>query len=391
MVGSRIGQLAVITACGALSASVLFVPSAAAAPRAAAPHWRVVAQTPPTHPGFLYSIIAPSPTSAYALGFGLNGTAPSFPIGRHWNGRRWSMVRWPASLNDNGISCAGASSPTDVWAFSGAGGHLGNGPPNAAALRLVGFRWVVSRILSSAPVTAITGCNVLGPADVWVFGGAFFGIAGPIGTWHLTRSGWRQANTGKVQLIDASVVSDRDIWAGGGEYAPVPKVAPIVARWNGSSWRVIGSVGSVLPSPTNSTMVYIDAIRALSATDVWARAVSVNFVTPAKVFVVHWNGQRWSRVKPGSPGYYLPAAVSDGHGGWWSAPYPATSPDVRYLLHRVGSQWTKVQLPAADPLVAWSVSFVHVPHSQAMLAVGTTEPTGRPAVGVVLAFGTLPQ
>ena len=390
MASSRTGQLAVITACGALSAVALFAPSAAATPRATAPRWRVVAQTAANRPEYLDAIVAPSPTSAWALGFGVNGTAPSFPVGRHWNGRRWSIVRWPAGLKDNGISCTGASSPSDVWAFSGAGGHQGNGPPNAAALRLRGGRWVVSRILSSAPATGITGCNVIAPADVWVFGGGFFGLAGPTGTWHLTRSGWRQLNTGKVQLIGASVVSASDIWAGGGEYAPVPKVAPIVARWNGSSWRVIRSVGSVLPSPTNRKMVFIDAVRALSA-NVWARAVSVNFVTPAKVFVVHWNGHRWSRVKPGSPGYYLPGAVSDGHGGWWSAPYLTTSPFVRYLLHRVGSRWTTVQLPAADPLALWSVRLVHVPHSRAMLAAGTTEPPGRHAVGVVLAFGTLPR
>src|SRR5262245_7948018 len=358
MVTSRIGQLVVIAGCGALSASALFASSAAAAPRAAAAHWRGVARTQAN--SYLDSIVAPGPASAWALGFGGNGISPSFPVGRHWNGRRWLTVRWPAGLKDNGISCAGASSPSNVWAFTGAGGHQGDGAPNAAALRLRSGRWVVSKILSSAPATGITGCKVIGPANVWVFGGAFAGTAGPAGTWHLTRAGWKHLDTGNVHLIRASVVSARDVWAAGGEYAPVPRVRPIVARWNGSSWRVIRSVGSVLPLPTNSRLVYTDAVRAISATNVWVQAISTNFTT-RKVFVAHWNGHRWTRVKPGRPGYYLPTAVSDGHGGWWSAPYLATGP-VRYLLHRVGSRWTRVPLPAADPLAPWSVRLVHVPH-----------------------------
>jgi hypothetical protein len=57
----------------------------------------------------------------------------------------------------------------------------------------------------------------------------------------------------------------------------------------------------------------------------------------------------------------------------------------------VTSQWTKVPLPAADPLAPWSVKVIHVPHSGAMLAVGAVEKLGQPHVGVVLAFGTLPR
>ncbi len=118
MASSRIGHVLVITACGALSVSALVVSSSAAATPRAAPHWRVVVQTPAG--SYLGSIVAPSRTTAWALGAGANGMGPSFPVGRHWNGRRWSIVRWPTGLKDNGISCTGASSPSDVWAFTGA-------------------------------------------------------------------------------------------------------------------------------------------------------------------------------------------------------------------------------------------------------------------------------
>lgn len=60
-------------------------------------------------------------------------------------------------------------------------------------------------------------------------------------------------------------------------------------------------------------------------------------------------------------------------------------------LHRSGLRWTRIPLPAADPLRAGLVQIVHVPHSQAMLAAGYTAQAGKPTVGLVLAFGTLPR
>src|SRR4029077_10609540 len=86
--------------------------------------------------------------------------------------------------------------------------------------------------------------------------------------------------------------------------------------------------------------------------------------------VVHWNGRTWRRVAPGSAGYYLPTAVSDGHGGWWSVPYRADQP-VRYLLHRAHGRWTRFSLPV--PLLVYlgaissSFDMIHVPHTDTML------------------------
>jgi hypothetical protein len=36
----------------------------------------------------------------------------------------------------------------------------------------------------------------------------------------------------------------------------------------------------------------------------------------------HWNGASWSQVATTGFGYYLPVAVPDTHGGWWSTGYP---------------------------------------------------------------------
>jgi hypothetical protein len=111
-----------------------------------------------------------------------------------------------------------------------------------------------------------------------------------------------------------------------------------------------------------------------------------NVVGSGNVWV--FGGREWGRVKPGSPGYYLPTAVSDGHGGWWSQPY-ADSALTRYLLHRVGGRWLRSALPIAlvDPIGGLPYyEIIRVPHSDTMLVAGS--PLSGPE-GVVLALGRL--
>jgi hypothetical protein len=190
-------------------------------------------------------------------------------------------------------------------------------------------------------------------------------------------------------IIDASVVSAGDLWAAAADASTIrPK--PVLARWNGTSWTEDNSIGAVLPTPTRTRGVSIAAIRAFSDRDVWVQAW-LSTSQSLSALVVHWNGSRWRRVGPSSPGYYLPTAVPDGHGGWWSAPF-AASRLTSYLLHEVNGRWTRFRLPTPQPLLAALVSIAHVPHSRAMLATGQYRLLGRTSpIAVVLAFGALPS
>jgi hypothetical protein len=227
-------------------------------------------------------------------------------------------------------------------------------------------------------------------SDVWVFGGAVAGAEPPIGTWHLHGSTWTQLKTGNLVLFNASAVAASDIWATGADVSHGRPYRPVMGHWNGRSWQEITSIDSALPKSTNTTQVGLEAVNALSATDVSVLAGVFRRSTESFV-VVHWNGRKWGRVKPGSAGYYLPTAVSDGHGGWWSQPY-LTTVSTRYLLHRVGGRWLRSALPVAlvDVLDGNLLSYdiVHVPHSDAMLIAGSPFTPGHPQ-GVVLALGRL--
>jgi hypothetical protein len=155
------------------------------------------------------------------------------------------------------MTCAGASSPGNVWAFSGANGVEGNLPGTVSALRLLNGRWTFVR---DFPGNYVSGCNVIGPGNVWVFGGGAR-IGPAIGTWHLAGSRWTELNTGKIVLINGSVVGPSDIWA---TATNTRTGAPVIERWNGHSWRPAGSITSVLPKLTKTTQVGLQAVNALS-------------------------------------------------------------------------------------------------------------------------------
>lgn len=374
----------IFAACAAAGATGLAIaaPASGAVGRGAASssHWRVVASVQ----GVLDAIVAPTSTSAWALGWGAHPPDGSiFPVGRAWNGHRWSRAQLPG-INDSGMSCAGASSPANVWAFTGAGSSGGNPPGTVSALRLRRGKWVIAEKFPA--ISYVTGCNVLSRTDVWAFGGEVAGLGPGIGTWHFNGATWRKLNTGRLILFNASVVSGSNIWATGAVVLP-PKFIPepLLGHWNGRTWRAVRSITSALPAPSASTGVGLRNIKAFSSRDIWVSAFVSHRSGPVATIVVHWNGRRWSRVRPGSAGYYLPAAVSDGQGGWWSVPYGIAN-RVRFLWHRrENGRWIRFPLPVA--LTSFSLAIAHVPGTGAMLAAGGLKTF---ASSVVLAFGRLP-
>jgi len=379
---SHNGRILILTAVAAVTAATAGLaaplPAIAGTPSAAA-QWHVVAQTP----GFLDAIVTPTPISAWALGWIGRSNGTIAPVARQWNGKSWTSVTLPSGVKDSGMACAGASAPDNVWSFFGAGASLGNPPATAGALRRQNGQWVVKQTF---PGSYVTGCNVLSGTDVWVFGGLVAGLGPGVGTWHLTSSGWAMLNTGNLVLIHASVVSPSDIWAAGADVTSVTPV-PVLGRWNGTAWTEDRSIDAVLPKPTSKVGVGIDAINALSGSNVWVDAFTETQANVVSFMVVHWDGSTWSRVRATAFGFHLPDAVSDGHGGWWAPPF-VENPSAPYLLHGIDGRWTRFPLPIQEGASVVPDNFVlaHVPQSAAMFAVGESKQGG-----VVLARGTLPS
>jgi hypothetical protein len=365
------GRQIALAVCAALAAFAVGLagPSAAlaGAPSSSTGQWRVAARTP----GFLDAIVSPTATSAWAFGWIGKNNGLIAPVTRQWNGQRWSSATLPGAVKDSGVACAAASSPGNVWAFFGAGASLGNPPGSAGALSLQNGQWVPQKTF---PGSYVTGCNVLGASDIWVFGGEVAGLGPGVGTWHLTSSGWTSVNTGNLVLFRASVVSATDIWAAAADVSGALPM-PMVATWNGSAWVENRSISAVLPKPTSKAGVGIAAINALSARNVWVQAFVEGQARIIRIIVVHWNGSSWSQVKPTSFGYHLPNAVPDGQGGWWAPPFTG-QPSTSYLLHGVNGHWTRFPLPITSAASLNNFVLTHVPNTALMFAAGESSQGG---------------
>jgi len=380
-----IAGLGLTVMTSAASASVAANPAASSAKASA--HWRIVARANDA----LTTIVAPAAGSAWALGEKAGGTFGSLPAGVRWNGHRWSPVSFPKAVQ-SGIACSGASSPRNVWALAGL--SLDGGSASyAGALRLSGAKWVVKKAFT--PAGLVSGCTVLSPTNIWVYG--LTHVAPGLGTWRLKGTTWRATTTGHFYLISASKVSARDIWAMAADQVGNNDV---IAHFNGSSWSADSAFAAALPAQSSTLTWSVSAINAVRAGDVWVAGQILRETSPdtwvPSPYVLHLAGGKWHTVARSNAGYYLPGAVSDGHGGWWSQGtglefgFGAASAKP-YLLHESGGRWSRVSIAVPKGYQMQIMDVVHVPGSHAMLAVASLY-NGSPTLrSVVLAYGQLPK
>jgi hypothetical protein len=308
--GARIvigAALAVITAGPALTA---VWPAQAAA----APGWRLVSaihQGPAAGTNGLLSVVSPARAGAWAVGGAdISGGTGGTPIAERWNGRRWRAAALPAGLTGT-LGAASAPSATDIWAVTELTGLV---------LHYNGTRWSVARRFTEHQDLPLefSGVTAFSPGDVWVFGDsdAYPGF----GTWHLHGRTWTKVTGVGAAIGSASALSATSIWAVGGN-ASAPQ--DIVEHYNGSTWRR-------QHSPALKNVQYA-GILALSSDNVWATG-SVFTAGRNVSWLLHWNGQAWSRVAvPWA--VLLGQPVSDGAGGLWAAG-EATATGNWYAVHR---------------------------------------------------------
>src|SRR5262249_55730674 len=145
---------------------------------------------------------------------------------------------------------------------------------------------------------------------------------------------------GTYGIADASAASSDDIWSEGLDQS----LKPAVAHWNGRRWVRNTQLAKALPSAPEGSF-FLGGITALGPHNVWFR-VLVERNQTTRTIVLHWNGRTWLKVSTAAFGYYLPGAVRDGHGGWWTGIIGGT-PRHRQntVLHAVHGRW--LRLPVA--------------------------------------------
>ena len=266
----------------------------------------------------------------------------------HWDGTAWTQQATPAGGSLHGIA---ALSPTNVWAV-GRSLVVGNA---ALAVHWDGSSW--QRVSMPKPGGSESFfLSVAGRAggDVWAVGYWQKTGAAPerplIEHWNGTR--WRiapspQPRSGS-ELLGVAVLSPRNAWAVGGSTAPGPSRA-LIEHWDGTRWRIV-------PSPIHSRHGHdvLSGVAAVSPRSVWAvggRRQTHGPQTP-QTLVLHWNGEKWSRVRSPSPGVgagLFSVAAAGRRDVWAVGEFRAGRREQPLAEHWDGRSWRAVPVPPADP------------------------------------------
>jgi hypothetical protein len=212
-------------------------------------------------------------------------------LAEHFNGSNWSVIPTPSVAGGN-LGSAAAVAGNDVWAV----GDQTNG--NGTLIEhWNGTSWSV---VSGAKVTNgsfLTGVTAVASNDVWAVGDQ----PGPniFSTFieHWNGTSWSVVSSPQIagQSILKGVAADSatDVWAVG-----IANGAGLVEHWNGQTWSVVPSP-SIRGNPNNRGTGGLDAVTALSPTNVWAVG-TVPGPPPADIgpAIEHWNGTSWAFVTP---------------------------------------------------------------------------------------------
>ncbi len=354
--GSALGAAASGSALGAAASG-----SALGAVHPVLPAWHIVRQVHNGPFGGFTAVTAVGKNGGWAFNQG------SAPTAWQRHGSTWTQVTFPGQPNEV-VVAAGATSATNVWAFTTRG-------PQSRALRWNGRVWAVQRSFSQQIGAAV----VISPSDVWAFGQPYFPGAG-LGAWHYNGRTWSRVASGHG-LQGGSALGASDIWAFDGAD---------VAHWNGSTWSRT-SVAHLLPAKQQLNNPMLTGIIAVSTNSVYAIGNGDLQDEGGPMVILHWNGHQWSRVAEGNYGFGgqpLEQASSDGHGGLW-IPMPGVDGQRSYLLHYSAGHLTQAALPGgASRMSVDAVALI--PGTRFLLGGGDTHADNNPGtnvVAVILQYG----
>jgi hypothetical protein len=347
----------------ALAASAAPAASAAAAPPARpagstaaagtatavapAPAWRIAKSVGSGHGAFT-AVVATGQQSGWAFGgdFTPGAAATAWRLG----GGTWTRdSAFPGKPGET-VVAAGASSPSDVWAFT----QLGSG---SRVLHDDGTGWSVVKTFAAQ----IGGASVAGKDDVWVFGTGAFGSP-PLGAWHYNGRTWQFTGVG---LEGGSALSPASVWAFRGTQ---------VYHFNGGRWAA-AQLKSLLPAKMLLNDPAVTGVIAQSADDVYAIGNGDAEDEGGPTVILRYDGMRWTRAAAGEFGYGTDGSFGgaqqvspDGTGGLW-LPMPGFDDQKSYIVHYAAGRLTPAALPG-NPLGITVVSVSRVPGGRDQLAGG---------------------
>src|SRR5262249_33801318 len=132
------------------------------------------------------------------------------------------------------------------------------------------------------------GIAAVSSTDVWAVGARLSGNPSATLIEHWDGAQWSVVSSPSAgALFAVSVLSESSIWAVGVNAAD----QTLTEHWNGRQW-------SIMPSPNPGKFGNsLNAVTAISPTDVWAVGVADPTRFGYQSLALHWNGTQWSVVK----------------------------------------------------------------------------------------------
>jgi hypothetical protein len=340
---------AALTALGPGTAGASTGSAPPAGQATAAGHWQVVKSLPAHQLSGFSSLVMTSTNSGWAF----ENTGGKADI-TAWqlNGTTWAKQPFPVATGSVAVQ---ATSPDNVWAFT-----------TGEALQWNGADWTVMRRFAE-PSHSITGELVVSPTDVWVWTAH--------GAVRYSGTTWTSVPAGN-NLSAVSALSPDSIWGVG--YRSVE-------HWNGTVWHST-SLAHLLPKSTATCGSYLTAIYAASPTKVWVAATGgcEDFLGP--FVLLHYDGQKWEKVRE-LPNQGRSYQVSpDGRGGLWIEACIGDGGGCA-LIHYSDHDFAVAKLPIGkDGIVIDGISTV--PHTGITYIAGQTYKfVGLPTGPVIMRYG----
>ena len=332
----RMGVTAAVLAgvAGVAIAAGVAGPGTAAA--GTVPSWTRMFESPTS--GAFLSIAAISKTNVWTVGEHYQGSQTVYkPFVEHFNGNDWKPVKFPnVAMTTDRVQ---ATSATNVWVFG-----YGKNPQSVA--QSVVYRWD-GKQWHRVPVpanTSMQGSVVLGPKNVWAFGGSW--TLGDV--FHWNGSTWQGYDIHFMpEGIAASSASN--VWMAGETRATKTITTAKAYRWNGTRW-----LGVSTPHPVADLGL---GLTVLSPSNVWLGWASSTKTNGVKTQAAHWNGQKWTTIT--APSTLIADStqiVPDARGGYWFGPFADWT----------GKAW--IDTEPAPPQYTPLGSLVRVPGTSSFLA-----------------------
>jgi hypothetical protein len=259
----------------------------------------------------------------------------------------WQVVPSPnpPGSNYSQLTSAVGTGRNEAWAAGYA--RVGNNPYRVLVEHFTAGAWTIapSATIPATDTTFLYGLAATGPRDVWSVGSdnnsSFTVTNGLIEHWNgssWARSATASGDPGGSTLVAVSADSPTDAWAVGYSNPLRQAYSPLIEHWNGVRWSVVSGA----PAYPASNSDRLEAVAALSPTNVWALGVTGRHPDP--VFE-HFNGTSWSIVPQPAGGYdtFLDAISARASNDIWAV--GGTQVTNTLIEHWDGTAWHIVPSP----------------------------------------------